>query len=797
MGELGDNPKGRKGISIFLRVCYVTTILLIGGICILFYSEQQAQNRAISHYGLMVKCIGELDDALAQLAGRAAQVEMLPDDAGVESVKKGLIYRQNAVKTEFERFRELWLSPETPEALRQSVYAADRYMRADDPFKQYRQITDTMEVESAETVDDLRWAGKVLFSIYDSFLNQTGAKITQTILESLKETTITQGRRVQTFLLTTIAVLLALGLFVFVPFDLLLWRTIGRLDLAIAQARQQTRKAKAAEKTKSEFLANMSHEIRTPMNGVLGMAELLARTDLSNKQRTFTDIIVKSGQALLTIINDILDFSKIDARQMQLSPAPFSLREAIEDIATLLAGSVAEKDLEMVMRYDPDLPDAFVGDVGRIRQVLTNIIGNAVKFTDRGQIMVNIQGTASDNIADIRITVQDTGPGIPADKLGIIFDKFSQVDASSTRKFEGTGLGLAIAAGLVELMGGRIGVESTVGKGSKFWLELKLPVSRTVEHAIPEAPIDINGARIILIDANKMSQDVAREQLRSWSFDCAAVESIPLAVGLACKSAELGLPADLIILDTPVPEDAARHLRSALTSTPLTAGIPILLMTSVDHVGTNDLCERLDITGNLTKPVRASLLLETITAILTKNAGGPSQLSGNGAAAVGDANATRQPAPPAAEIAAAEPVASPDGRQSIDILVAEDNEVNQMVFDHMLGETGYSFRIANDGQEAVELWSKLSPRLILMDVSMPRMNGYQATAHIRKHEARMDAHTPIIGVTAHALKDDRSRCLEAGMDDYMPKPISPEKLAQKIEAWLAETDGGQDMSDTA
>ncbi len=395
MDELGDNPKGRKGISVFLRASYVTTLLLIGGICILCYSEQQAQNRAISHFGLMVKCIGELDDALAQLAGRAAQVELLPDDAGVESVKKGLLFRQDAVKAEFERFRELWLSPETPESLRQSVYAADRYMRADDPFKQYRQITDTADVEQAETVDDLRWAGKVLFSIYDSFLNQTGAKITQTILVSLKETTITQGRRVQTFLLTTIAVLLALGIFVFIPIDLLLWRTFRRLDMAVAQARQESHKAKAAERTKSEFLANMSHEIRTPMNGVLGMAELLSRTELSGKQRTFTDIIVKSGQALLTIINDILDFSKIDARQMQLNPAPFSLREAVEDIATLLAGSVAEKDLEMVVRYDPRLPDAFIGDVGRIRQVLTNIIGNAVKFTDHGQIMVNIQGATT------------------------------------------------------------------------------------------------------------------------------------------------------------------------------------------------------------------------------------------------------------------------------------------------------------------------------------------------------------------------------------------------------------------
>ncbi|WP_419906846.1 response regulator [Hoeflea sp.] len=401
---------------------------------------------------------------------------------------------------------------------------------------------------------------------------------------------------------------------------------------------------------------------------------------------------------------------------------------------------------------------------------------------------------------DIRITVKDTGPGIPADKLGIIFDKFSQVDASSTRKFEGTGLGLAIAAGLVELMGGRIGVDSAVGKGSKFWIELKLPVSEAVNHAKPDTPVDINGARIILVDGNKTSQDVAREQLRSWSFDCAAVESIPLAVGLARKTAELGLPTDLIILDTPHPEQVAKQLRSALETEPETARIPILLMTAVDHVGTAELCERLGINGNLTKPVRASLLLETITAILT---GKPDRdvrsrdISKSQPAGTAQfANDVRTEPGTTAE-KGTDKIAGQVENRAIDILVAEDNEVNQLVFDHMLGETAYSFIIANDGQEAVELWQELRPQLILMDVSMPRMNGYQATAEIRRQEAAVGAHTPIIGVTAHALKDDRARCLEAGMDDYMPKPISPEKLAGKIDTWLGKNSDPAKLRDTA
>jgi signal transduction histidine kinase/CheY-like chemotaxis protein len=777
---MSDNRKSQRRISFVLRVGYVATLLLIGGICIWFYGEQSAQNRAISHLGLMIKQLGKLDDALASLADRAEQVGELPDDSGVGSVKKGLLYRQAAVAKEVDHFRKMWDDPATSEALKQKVYSADRYMRANDPFKHYRAITNGADIEAAKSIEDLRWSGRVLFSIYDSFLNHSSTKISQTILDSLKETVITQGQKVQAYLLTTIGVLVALGLLVFLPIDILLWHTMRRLDLAVAQATEEGRKAKDAEKTKSEFLANMSHEIRTPMNGVLGMAELLARTELDNKQRTFTDIIVKSGHALLTIINDILDFSKIDARQMTLSNAPFNLREATEDIATLMAGSVAEKDLEMVVRFDPMLPDHYFGDVGRVRQVLTNIVGNAVKFTESGRIVVDISGKRAGDAVTLRIRVTDTGPGIPADKLNVIFDKFSQVDGSSTRRYEGTGLGLAIATGLVELMGGRLGVESTLGKGSAFWMELNLPVHRVSKAESQTTPVSFSDARIVVIDSSKISQDVIREQLRSWSFDCAAVESIELAAAVCHKSAELQRPVDLVILDTQTPERSGEQMARCLAAFPAIADTPVLLMTAVDHTGTADLCHRLGFAGYLTKPARASLMLETITAILTRKT------------VDGD-----EPAEPKAETAAAPPASrptdaailrmtetkSPDD-ESVDILVAEDNEVNQMVFDHMLGETGLSYRIASDGQEAIELYQRLNPRLVLMDVSMPRKNGYQATAAIRQMESDGRSHTPIVGVTAHALKDDRQRCLDAGMDDYLPKPISPEKLAAKIEDWL-------------
>ena len=267
----------------------------------------------------------------------------------------------------------------------------------------------------------------------------------------------------------------------------------------------------------------MSHEIRTPMNGVLGMAELLARTELTPRQKTFTDVIIKSGNALLTIINDILDFSKINAGQLMLEPAPFRLAEAVEDVATLVAARVAEKNLELIVRVDPRLPAFVVGDVGRFRQIVTNMVGNAVKFTEKGHVLIDVSGESSEGIVQLKVSVEDTGIGIPADKLSNVFEKFAQVDGSSTRRHEGTGLGLAIAARLVDLMGGTIGLESEVGRGSIFWFTAPMPAHAANE---PEAivPVDVTGARVLVIDDNPVNREILLEQLRSWGFDCAAAE---------------------------------------------------------------------------------------------------------------------------------------------------------------------------------------------------------------------------------------------------------------------------------